>query len=214
MKFFKNYESFSFFMSTYVVFILQILYVYFIDDKSCEGTNDILLIHKMIYCFFFILVFYSHLAVSFLDPGIINKINNSEMLEFYNSIYKEIIKIKNKYLRFNVIPKEEEEEEEQFSEEDNDNDNDINNIIEEGSNLDIIQNTNRSLKKYKIIDNRYDFEMTRCNKCNILRPKSCHHCSDCHFCVLDRNNHCPWMNNCIGLFNLKHFILFCLYAFM
>ena len=207
MKFYKGCESLSFFLSSYVVFTIQLLYVYYIDDIIDGEYNSTLLIHKLIFCLIFILVFYTHCAVSFCDPGIIYKSNNTEMLEFYNSIYKEIIKIKNKYLRFNVIPREEESEEES-SEEDNDN----NNTTEEDFNLRIMNNTNRSLKKQKKIESIYDFEVNKCNKCNIIKPKSCHHCIDCHLCILERNNHCPWMNNCIGLFNKKNYLLFCLYS--
>ena len=218
MKFYKSCESFSFFMSTYVVFFIQILYIYKInDDFSVENNekNKALIICKEIFCVLFTLTFCSHFASSFSNPGIIQKQNSKEILEFYNTTYKEILKTKAKYERVNVIEKEKEiysDEEDEYSE--GDNDIDISREYLDNSNLQIINTPklNNNQKKKKIVSKKYDFELTKCKTCLVLRPKSSHHCSDCHICVLDRNNHCPWMNNCIGLFNRKFFILFCLYS--
>jgi len=59
-----------------------------------------------------------------------------------------------------------------------------------------------------------------CKKCRCLRPARAHHCSICGRCVLKMDHHCPWVNNCVGLYNQKHFVLFlfyilvsCLYTF-
>ena len=41
-----------------------------------------------------------------------------------------------------------------------------------------------------------------------------HHCTICHFCVLEQDHHCPWINNCVGLFNKKYFILYNFYAIL
>ena len=218
MKFFKSWESFLFFMSSYVIFFIQFIYVYTINDDSCTATNKTLIILKLIYYLFFFLKFCSHFAVSFLDPGIIQKSSNKETLEFYSSLYKEITKSKEKYERFNLVEKDNNssDEEDEYSE--NEHDTSTSTIFTESKSLYLINNTkpNNTLvtnqKKKKIISKKYDFELTRCKSCLVLRPKSAHHCSDCHVCVLERNNHCPWMNNCVGLFNRKHFILFCLYA--
>ena len=216
MKFYKSCESLSFFISSFVIFFIQILYVYKInDDISNENNekNQTLLICKGIFYAFFTLTLCSHFACSFANPGIINKKNNKETLEFYNVTYKEILKTKAKYERVNILEKDKDvnsDEEDEYSE----GDNDISREYLDSSNLEIINapNLNNNQKKKKIISKKYDFELTKCKSCLILRPKSSHHCSDCHLCVLDRNNHCPWMNNCIGLFNRKYFILFCLYS--
>lgn len=50
-------------------------------------------------------------------------------------------------------------------------------------------------------------EHTACLRCNICRPPQCHHCSQCDACVLKMDHHCPFVFNCIGLLNQKHFIL-------
>ena len=232
MKFFKSCESFSFFISSYVIFFIQFMYVYTINDDSCQERNNTLITLKMIFYLIFFLDFCSHFAVSFSDPGIIEKTSNKETLEFYNSLYKDINKSKEKYEKFNVVEKEENssDEEDEYSE--NENDTSTSTIFTENRSLHLINDSinsknnintsskdeinikpnNTTQKKKIIISKKYNFELTRCKSCLVQRPKSSHHCSDCHVCVLERNNHCPWMNNCIGLFNRKYFILFCLYS--
>ena len=51
-----------------------------------------------------------------------------------------------------------------------------------------------------------------CTKCDCVKPPRAHHCSICGQCVLGMDHHCPWMNNCIGLYNLKAFLLFNFYT--
>ena len=135
------------------------------------------------------------------------------MLEFYNSVNKEILKAKEKYERFNLVTKENEssDEEDEISEEDNN----TTTMSNDTSSIQIINNnTSTSIfqKKKKIVSKKYGFELTKCNSCQVSRPKGTHHCSDCHCCILDRENHCPWMNNCVGLFNRKSYLLFCMYS--
>ena len=229
MVFFKSCESFSFFISSYVIFFIQFMYVYTINDDSCQERNNTLITLKMIFYLIFFLDFCSHFAVSFSDPGIIEKTSNKETLEFYNSLYKDINKSKEKYEKFNVVEKDENssDEEDEYSE--NENDTSTSTIFTENRSLHLINDSinsknnintsskdeinikpnNTTQKKKIIISKKYNFELTRCKSCLVQRPKSSHHCSDCHVCVLERNNHCPWMNNCIGLFNRKYFILFC-----
>eukprot|EP00915_Cephaloidophora_sp_WS-2016_P003058 GHVH01004140.1.p1 GENE.GHVH01004140.1~~GHVH01004140.1.p1 ORF type:complete len:448 (+),score=38.99 GHVH01004140.1:143-1486(+) len=50
--------------------------------------------------------------------------------------------------------------------------------------------------------------MRFCYKCDGPKPPRAHHCSTCGRCILKMDHHCPWMNNCIGMFNLKYFMLF------
>lgn len=54
----------------------------------------------------------------------------------------------------------------------------------------------------------------QCQRCNRLKPARCHHCSVCRRCVLKMDHHCPWINNCVGHRNYRHFCLFMLFLAM
>lgn len=207
MKFYKGCESLSFFISTYVVFILHILFIYSVNDISYEESNETnatLILHKEIISVLFILTFCSHFFASFSDPGSIESENNLEVLESYNFIYKEINQIK---IKFNRTKRKED------SDDSNTEDSSSYKLSsEEDNDLPLNEENHISLRKQKIISDKYDFEINKCMSCKVLRPKDTHHCSDCHYCILDRENHCPWMNNCVGLFNRKSYLLFCMYS--
>ena len=68
---------------------------------------------------------------------------------------------------------------------------------------------------------------TICGRCDAYKPPRSHHCRICQRCIVSNFNlyrdricnapvdsqvrmdhHCPWMNNCIGALNQKHFMLF------
>ncbi|KAK4809994.1 hypothetical protein QYF61_004901 [Mycteria americana] len=53
-----------------------------------------------------------------------------------------------------------------------------------------------------------------CDRCQLIKPDRCHHCSVCAICVLKMDHHCPWVNNCIGFSNYKFFLLFLAYALL
>ncbi|KAK7603810.1 hypothetical protein V9T40_003809 [Parthenolecanium corni] len=50
-----------------------------------------------------------------------------------------------------------------------------------------------------------------CKKCIKPKPHRTHHCSICNTCVLLMDHHCPWLNNCVGHFNRRYFLMFMIY---
>jgi len=55
-------------------------------------------------------------------------------------------------------------------------------------------------------------ELGFCDICETLKPPRSHHCSVCNRCVHRMDHHCPWVGGCVGLQNMKTFILFLFYA--
>ncbi|KAF9533983.1 DHHC palmitoyltransferase-domain-containing protein [Crepidotus variabilis] len=55
--------------------------------------------------------------------------------------------------------------------------------------------------------------LTKCWKCDRVRPERAHHCRICNKCVLKYDHHCPvsGINQCVGLHNERHFVLFMAY---
>eukprot|EP00112_Aurelia_sp_Birch-Aquarium-sp1_P008940 Seg20.2 transcript_id=Seg20.2/GoldUCD/mRNA.D3Y31 product="Palmitoyltransferase ZDHHC16A" protein_id=Seg20.2/GoldUCD/D3Y31 len=53
-----------------------------------------------------------------------------------------------------------------------------------------------------------------CKKCIQPKPPRAHHCSVCGKCFLKMDHHCPWMNNCIGFYNHRYFIMFCVFMWL
>ena len=54
-----------------------------------------------------------------------------------------------------------------------------------------------------------------CEKCDgkeTWKPARAHHCSECGYCVFKMDHHCPWINNCVGLRNMKYFMQFVVYV--
>ncbi|KAJ6720239.1 ZINC FINGER DHHC DOMAIN CONTAINING PROTEIN [Salix viminalis] len=55
-------------------------------------------------------------------------------------------------------------------------------------------------------------QLRQCDKCCTYKPPRAHHCRICRRCVLRMDHHCLWINNCVGYWNYKAFVILVLYA--
>lgn len=47
-----------------------------------------------------------------------------------------------------------------------------------------------------------------CHTCRLVRPLRAKHCRICNRCVKHFDHHCPYINNCVGLYNRGPFLIF------
>ncbi|ODV62420.1 DHHC family palmitoyltransferase [Ascoidea rubescens DSM 1968] len=56
----------------------------------------------------------------------------------------------------------------------------------------------------------HDPTLALCSKCLLPTLPRMLHCKHCDRCVLDFDHHCYWINNCVGYYNYKYFLVFIL----
>ncbi|XP_050404146.2 palmitoyltransferase ZDHHC22 [Patella vulgata] len=50
-----------------------------------------------------------------------------------------------------------------------------------------------------------------CPSCQLDAPPRSHHCKLCEKCILKRDHHCFFTGSCIGFYNQRYFIIFCVH---
>ena len=229
MKFNKEPDGIFFFSLCHLLFLVQILFISYIDDEfikynkyneKIKYQNPFLSFNKSIFYTLVFLTFFSHLKTAITNPGTITSKNNMNVIQFYYYFHEPLIQ------RAIAITERQTEEairkiifeanKIKFNENENyslDNDEDfINNSDIDETKFEKKSSISELLKK-GIIRN-YRLKLTRCRSCYVARPVNVHHCGICHGCILEMDHHCPWVNNCIGLFNKKYFILYNFYAIL
>ena len=98
----------------------------------------------------------------------------------------------------------------------NNSDNNIDNIIE---NIYSIQTGNYNNKDEKLSEKITYFDLKNynqvCNYCHIRSFIRATHCLICDECILFKEEHCPYIANCIGFNNIQYFInllVWCIYG--
>jgi len=69
------------------------------------------------------------------------------------------------------------------------------------------------LPQLQTLETKHDGTRRVCRKSkpNMYKPDRAHYCRMLGRCVLKMDHFCPWLNNCIGFFNHKFFVLFIFY---
>jgi len=53
-----------------------------------------------------------------------------------------------------------------------------------------------------------------CKRSGVIKPPTAHWCGEVQRVVLKMDHYCPWVNNVVGLFTQKYFLLFLFYTFL
>jgi len=167
-----------------------------------DNEDSWLFYTKMLFYFNAAMSIWSHVMASITNPGAITHDNNVHVLELYINTHSHCVKNADNFnIRFRDILKKQEDGKESDSDLDN---------SDWGHQYDIHSPIrNAAIEE---ISKQYRIKLTRCTKCLVVRPPRAHHCTRCKQCFLKKDHHCPWINNCLGFFNQKHFMLFSYYS--
>ena len=204
----RNKFTIVIFLITYTVIFLQLWAVVITEDKT--ELKSYLFYHKIYFYILLIMIIWSQIKCAITDAGRITKINNPTVLEFYLNIHDLAIRRAEKFNStygdafFKNIHDDDEEMKSLNDSEEEVSDEDEEDYKPETSISDDVMNS---------IKSEYKVKLRRCFQCYVVRPPRGHHCSFCKGCMMKMDHHCPWVNNCIGQFTQKFFILFCFYSF-
>ena len=203
MAFFKDKIGLYLFLFSYIALFIQVITVYLSRDDT--DINSYLFYHKFYFYFLTVMTVWCHIKCAVTDPGKISHKTNPAFVEFYLNIHELGIKRAEKFNESygemffkNMGEEEEKEDDEDVSDYDESHFEPVTSITDE--------TMDRLSSEYKV-------QLKRCQQCYVVRPPRVHHCSICKGCIMKMDHHCPWINNCIGQFTQKFFILLCGYSF-
>jgi len=192
------------FLFCYIAILSQVAGVYFTWD---DDILTYITVHKIFFSVIVVLATWSHVKASFTNPGRISHENNLNTLEYYITSHKAYIeKAEDLNIQFRqqfallrkTMPPE--------------SDSDNSEIDSGDEDVEYSQSTTISDAQIEQINKEHKSKFERCKRCFVVRPPQAHHCSKCQSCIMKMDHHCPWINNCVGIFNQKYFILFCYYC--
>jgi len=216
MACYKDVIGIFFVSFTYLILFAQVYLVYSSTDIYSEvhfsQISDIslisyLLIYKIIFYIIFVLCFLSHFRCMITEPGKITHLNNYAMIQFYYEIHT------NSMINAQKLTNQQGDNLKKKIEKINEESSDIDSSFSEEDSYVYEKVTSINDEIMDDIKHKYKMKLERCFQCFIVRPIKTHHCATCRGCILDMHHHCPWVNNCIGCFNKKFFILFNFYSF-
>mmetsp|Transcript_5443 Transcript_5443/g.8042 ORF Transcript_5443/g.8042 Transcript_5443/m.8042 type:complete len:312 (+) Transcript_5443:1-936(+) len=70
-----------------------------------------------------------------------------------------------------------------------------------------------SLQAPQPLDDRTQREYV-CKRSGVIKPPTAHWCSEAQRVVVKMDHYCPWVNNVVGMFTQKYFLLFLFYTFL
>ncbi|KAJ5791362.1 uncharacterized protein N7518_008373 [Penicillium psychrosexuale] len=82
-------------------------------------------------------------------------------------------------------------------------------MVEDPGYVPKVSSRNQQREVVKELFDQWKFdEENFCIPCMTRKPLRSRHCRRCGRCVAKHDHHCPWIDNCVGSNNLRHFILY------
>jgi ankyrin repeat protein len=82
-------------------------------------------------------------------------------------------------------------------------------MLEDPGHIPKLSSRNQQRKVIEELFSLWKFdEENFCVQCMVRKPLRSKHCRRCKRCVAKHDHHCPWINNCVGNNNIRHFFIY------